>query len=132
MIFPNLAVKDLPRTVAFWSALGFSFNAQFSGETAACMIVNESASVMLLTEPFFKGFTTRQICDTSTHTEAFLALALESRDDVTKMVEAALANGGSPAQPPQDHGFMFQWSFYDLDGHHWEPFFMDPAHVQPA
>lgn len=132
MIFPNLAVRDLPRTKQFWTALGFTFNAQFTDEKAACMIVNDLASVMLLSEPFFKGFTTRQVCDTTTHTEAFMALSLDSRDEVRQMVEAALANGGTAAQPPQDHGFMFQWSFYDLDGHHWEPFYMDPSFVQPG
>ena len=132
MLFPNLAVKDLAHTKAFWSALGFTFNAQFTDDNAACMVVNEYTSVMLLAEPFFRGFTTRQICDTATHTEAFLALELDSRDEVKTMVEAALANGGTPAQPPRDHGFMFQWSFYDPDGHHWEPFYMNPAYVQPA
>lgn len=130
MLFPNLAVKNLAHTKAFWSALGFGFNPQFTDDNAACMVVNEHASVMLLAEPFFAGFTTRQICDTTTHTEAFLALSLDSREEVSQMVEAALANGGSPAQPPQDHGFMFQWSFYDPDGNHWEPFYMNPSHVQ--
>ncbi|WP_306522809.1 VOC family protein [Gemmatimonas sp.] len=132
MIFPNLAVKNLAHTKAFWSALGFHFNPQFTDDNAACMVVNDHASVMLLAEPFFKGFTTRQICDTATHTEAIVALLLDSREEVTQMVEAALANGGSPAQPLQDHGFMFQWSFYDPDGHHWEPFYMNPAHGQPV
>lgn len=130
MIFPNLAVKDLPRTKAFWRALGFSFNTQFTDDNAACMIVNDLACVMLLAEPFFKGFTSRQVCDTATHTEAFLALELDSRAEVETMVATALANGGTAAQPPKDHGFMFQWSFYDPDGHHWEPFFMDPSYVQ--
>lgn len=132
MIFPNLAVKDLPRTKAFWAALGFQFNAQFTDDNAACLIVNDLASVMLLTEPFFKGFTARQICDTATHTEAFLALSLDSREEVVTMVETAIANGGAAAQPPKDHGFMYQWSFYDPDGHHWEPFYMDPTFVQNA
>lgn len=132
MLFPNLPVQDLARSKAFWTALGFGFNAQFTDDNAACMVVNESTSVMLLSEPFFKGFTTRQICNTATHTEAFLALGLDSRAEVTAMVEAAIANGGSPAQPPQDHGFMYQWSFYDPDGHHWEPFYMNPDYVQPS
>jgi predicted lactoylglutathione lyase len=131
MIFPNLCVKDLPRSTAFWTALGFSFNAQFTNEQAACMIVNDLSSVMLLSEPFFRGFTSRQPCDTATHTEVFLAIELGSRDAVVAMVETALANGATQVQGPVDHGFMFQWSFYDLDGHHWEPFYMDPAYVQP-
>lgn len=132
MIFPNVSVKDLARSKAFWTSLGFSFNPQFTDDKAACMIVNELACVMLLTEPFFKGFTTRQIADTSTHTEAFLAISCDSREEVTRMVETALANGASPAQPAHDHGFMFQWSFYDPDGHHWEPFWMDAAYEQTA
>jgi uncharacterized protein len=132
MLFPNLAVKDLARTKAFFSALGFSFNAQFTDDNAACMVVNDLTSVMLLAEPFFKGFTSRAICDTATHTEAFLAISLDSREAVTQMVETALANGGRAAQPPKDHGFMYQGSFYDPDGHHWEPFWMDEAHVEPV
>lgn len=132
MLFPNLAVRDVKTSMDFFSALGFSFNPQFTDENAACMIVSDLACVMLLKRPFFEGFTDRQVCDTGTHTEAFLALSLDSREEVTRMVEAALAHGGSAAQPAKDHGFMFQWSFYDPDGHHWEPFWMNPGHVQPV
>ena len=131
MLFPNLPVKDLERTTAFFAALGFTFNPQFTDHNATCMIVNEHACVMLLKEEFFKGFTTRQLADTRTHVETYLAFSCDSREEVTRMVETALANGGSAAQPPQDHGFMFGWSFCDPDGHHWEPFWMDPAAVQP-
>lgn len=127
MLFPNLAVKDLDRTKAFWTALGFSFNAQFTDDKAAALVVNELASVMLLSEAFFAGFTDRARCETATHTETLLALSLESREEVVAMVETALAHGGSAARPAKDYGFMFQWSFYDPDGHHWEPFWMDPA-----
>lgn len=131
MLFPNLAVKDLERTKAFYAALGFTFNPQFTDDKAACLVVSDLACVMLLKEQFFQGFTTRQITDTRTHTEAMLAISCDSREEVTQMVETALANGGSAAQPPQDHGFMFGWSFYDPDGHHWEPFWMDPTGPQP-
>ncbi len=131
-LLPNLAVRDLERTKAFFAALGFAFNPQFTDGNAACLIMNEQAYVMLLQAPFFQGFTSRQLTDTSTHTEVLLAFSCESREEVTRMVELALANGGSAARPPQDHGFMYAWSFYDPDGHHWEPFWMDPAAVQPA
>ena len=125
-IYVNLAVRDLSKSMAFFSALGFEFNESFTDGNAACMIVSDEAFVMLLGEPFFQGFTTREICDTSTHTEALLAVSCESRAAVDEMVQTALASGGSPAMDPQDHGFMYGWSFYDLDGHHWEVMWMDP------
>ena len=132
MIFPNLAVRDLPRTKAFFSALGFSYNAQITDDNAACLVINDSASVMLLQEEFFKGFTTRPLCNPHTHTEVLLALSCESREEVDRMVHIALANGGSAAMPPQDLGFMYSWSFYDPEGHHWEVLWMNPEHVMPT
>lgn len=129
-IFVNLAVRDLQRTMGFFSKLGFEFNPQFTDERAACMIINDDAFVMLLTEPMFKTFTKKEICDTSTRTEGLFALSCESRADVDAMVNEAIANGGSHAMPPQDHGFMYGWSFYDVDGHHWEVLWMDPSHIQ--
>ena len=127
LIFPNVPVRDLQKSIAFFKALGFEFNSQFTDEKGACMIVSDKAMVMLLTEPFFKGFTKNAIADTATHTECFLAISCDSRDAVNAMVEAAVANGGRHAMPAQDHGFMYGWSFYDLDGHHWEPLWMDPS-----
>jgi predicted lactoylglutathione lyase len=91
------------------------------------MVVSDEGFVMLLTEPFFKQFTRREPCDTAKHTEALLALSCESRAEVDALVRKALAAGGTPAMEPQDHGFMYGWSFYDIDGHHWEVFWMDPA-----
>jgi len=91
------------------------------------MIVSDKAYVMLLSEPFFKGFTSNGVCDTATHTECFLAISCDSREAVDAMVNTAIASGGRNAMPPQDHGFMYGWSFYDLDGHHWEPLWMDPS-----
>jgi predicted lactoylglutathione lyase len=82
---------------------------------------------MLLSEPFFKTFTKRDVCDTTRQTEALIALSCESREEVDQMVKTALANGGRPAMDPQDHGFMYSSSFYDIDGHHWEVFWMDPS-----
>jgi len=130
-LFVNLPVRDLKRSIEFFTKLGFSFNAQFTDETATCMVLSEDAYVMLLTEKRYKDFTKRQICDTRTHTEGLFALSAGSRSEVDELVRAAVANGGSHAMDPQDHGFMYGWSFYDLDGHHWEVMWMDPSAIQP-
>jgi len=129
-IFVNLAVRDLKRSKEFFSKLGFEFNPQFTDDRAACMVLSEEGFVMLLTEQFFKTFTKKSVCDTATHSEALLALSCESRAEVEALVKKALANGGTHAMPPQDHGFMYAWSFYDPDGHHWEVLWMDPKHIQ--
>ena len=125
-IFVNLAVGDLARSKQFFTALGFAFDPQFTDHNAACMIVSEQAFVMLLTEPFFRTFTRREPCDTTRHTEGLFALTCGSREEVDEMVRTAVASGGAHAMVPQDHGFMYSWSFYDPDGHHWEAFWMDP------
>src|SRR3954466_8534497 len=130
-LFVNLPVKDLNRSVEFFTKLGFPFNPQFTDEKATCMIVNQDAYVMLLTEAFFKTFTKREICNTSTHTEGLFALSCSSRTEVDDVVNTAIAAGGKNAMEPQDHGFMYGRSFYDLDGHHWEVFWMDPQAVAP-
>lgn len=129
-IFVNVSVRDLQKSMEFFSALGFTFNAQFTDDKAACMIVSDKAYVMLLTESFFRGFMKKQPCDTSTSNEALLALSCESRAEVDQLVRQAIDAGGSHAMDPQDHGFMYAWSFYDLDGHHWEVLWMDPNAVQ--
>ena len=126
-IFVNLAVRDLKKPKTFFSTLGFEFNPKFTDENAACMIVNDDASVMLLTEPFFRTFTTREVCDTTKQTEGLFALSCESRAEVDEMVKRAVAAGGRHAANSQDHGFMYGSSFYDLDGHHWEVVWMDPS-----
>jgi uncharacterized protein len=125
-LFVNLAVRDLPRSVDFFTELGFTFNPNFTDETATCMIVSEEAFVMLLVANRFADFTKKQICDNSTHTEALLSISCESRAEVDALVAKAVAAGGKHAMEPQDHGFMYGWSFYDPDGHHWEVFWMDP------
>ena len=130
MLIPNLPVKDLDRSVAFFTGLGFTFDARFTDETATAMIVNEQATVMLLTESKFAEFTTRPLADPTQQTAAIMALSAESREDVDAMVTTAVAAGGSHVLDPQDHGFMYAWSFYDLDGHHWVPLWMDEAQVQ--
>lgn len=129
-IFVNVAVKDLKRSMEFFSELGFEFNRQFTDANAACMIIGPQAFVMLLAEPFFKTFTHRTPADPQKTTEALIAISADSRAEVQKLVSTALANGGTAAMPPQDHGFMYGHSFYDPDGHHWEVLWMDPAHVQ--
>ena len=130
-LFVNLSVKDLERAKAFFSKLGFTFNPQFTDEKAACMVVSEEAFVMLLTEPFFRGFTRREIADTSRHTEGLFALSCNSRSEVNDFVRIAVENGGAHAMDAQDHGFMYAWSFYDPDGHHWEVMWMDPKALEP-
>jgi predicted lactoylglutathione lyase len=129
-IFVNLPVRDLGRSMEFFRKLGFDFNPQFTDEKAGCMIVSEEAFVMLLSEAFFKTFTRNDVCDTSRSTEGLFALSCGSRAEVDEMVEKAVAAGGRHAMDPMDHGFMYGWSFYDLDGHHWELIWMDPAAVQ--
>jgi hypothetical protein len=128
-MFVNLAVRDLQRSMGFFATLGFGFNPQFTDEKAACMIVNDESFVMLLSEPFFRTFTKREPCDTTKQTESLLAFSCSSRSEVDELVKKAIGAGGMHAMDPMDHGFMYGWSFYDLDGHHWELFWMDPKAI---
>ncbi len=130
-IFVHLPVKDLDRSVAFFTALGFSFNPQFTDENATCMLVGENIFVMLLVEPYFATFTGKPVSDATRQTEVLVALALESREAVDGMVEKVVAAGGTVTQPARDLGFMYQQSFADLDGHQWEPFHMNPDALPP-
>src|SRR5688572_7695161 len=127
----NLPVKDLKRSMAFFEALGFRNNPQFTDETAACMVVSEEIYVMILTEPKFKDFTPKAIADATKTTEVLTALSRESRADVDDVVRKALANGGSKYREPQDYGFMYLNGFQDPDGHLWEVFWMDPKGMPP-
>ncbi len=129
-IFVNLPVKDLQKSVAFFTRLGFKFNPQFTDETATCMIVSDQSFVMLLTEPKFKDFTPKPICDARNSTEVLVALSADSRKQVDAMVGTALAAGGTTYADPKDYGFMYQHGFQDLDGHIWEVFHMDPSAMQ--
>ena len=126
-IYINLPIRDIKRSMEFFSRLGFEFNPKFSDDNAACMVISDKAFAMLLTESYFKGFTRKQLCDTSKSTEGLFALSCESRAEVDEVVKKAIAAGATHAMDPQDHGFMYGWSFYDLDGHHWEVMWMDPA-----
>lgn len=129
-LFVNIPVADLQRSITFFEALGFRFNTQFTDATATCMLVGEDAYFMLLTRDKFAGFSPRPAGDPQTHTTALFALSVDSRTDVDEMVRKAVAAGGAHAMDAQDHGFMYAWSFYDVDGHHWEVFWMDPAAVE--
>ncbi len=110
----------------FFTKRGFEFNPKFTDDKAVCMIISEEAFVMLLIEPFFKTFTKKEICDTTTRTGGLFALSCNSRAEVDEMVKKAIAAGGTRAMDPIDHGFMYGWSSYDLDGHHWKVLWMDP------
>lgn len=125
-IFINLPVADLPGTIAFFTALGFSFNPQWTDETATCMIVGNNIFVMLLKQDRFQTFTPKPVADAHQSTEVLLCLALDSRDEVDSMVRKAVAAGGSTYNEPQDHGFMYGHGFQDLDGHIWELVYMVP------
>ena len=126
-LFVNVPVGDLQRSIEFFEALGFTFNPHFTDATATCMLVGEDAYFMLLTRERFAGFSKRPVGDPRRETGALFALSVNSREEVDAMVEKAVAAGGAHAVDPQDHGFMYGWSFYDLDGHHWEVFWMDPS-----
>ncbi len=126
-IFVNLPVADLPRAMKFYGALGFVNDPKFSNETGACMVISETIYVMLLTHAKWRTFTTRPIPDSGS-SEVAMALNVEDRAEVDAMVDAGAANGGTAdVNPPEDHGFMFQRTIADPDGHIWEPFWMDAA-----
>ena len=131
-VFINLPVKDLEKSKAFFGQLGYSFNPQFTNENAACMVISDTIYSMLLTEPFFQGFTPKSIADAKTTKEVLICLSCESRTQVDEMIRKAVAAGGKAAPPePIDHGFMYYHGFEDLDGHNWEIMYMDSTHVQP-
>jgi predicted lactoylglutathione lyase len=128
-LFVNLPVGDLQRSITFFEALGFRFNRHFTDATGTCMLVGEDAYFMLLTRDRFAGFSGRPVGDPQVQTSALYALSVDSREAVDEMVRKAVAAGGAHAVDPQDHGFMYGWSFRDPDGHHFEVFWMDPAAI---
>lgn len=128
-IFVNLPVKDLNKTVKFFTAMGFTFNAQFTDENATCMIVSEDIFVMLLVEKYFQTFTKKPVADATKAAEVIISLSAESRQRVDELVDNALAAGGSISSDPQDMGWMYQRGFQDLDGHLWEIAFMDETAI---
>ena len=128
-IFVNLPVKDLDKSIDFFKRLGFSFNPQFTDETAASMVISDDIYAMLLTHKKFKEFTKKDIADATKTTEVLIALSMDSRAEVDSFVDKALAAGATKAREPADHGFMLERSFNDLDGHIWEIFHMDMSAV---
>jgi predicted lactoylglutathione lyase len=139
MIFVNLPVADVAKATAFYEALGFEKNPQFSNEQASSMVWSDSIYVMLLNHAFFSTFTPKKIADPRTTTTALYALSFDSRADVDAITEAAIAAGGREAHDPEDQGFMYSRAFEDLDGHGFGPFYMDMeaaatsmTHAEPA
>lgn len=129
-IFVNLPVRDLKATMAFFGKLGFTFNMQFTDDTAACMVIGDGNYAMLLTEKKFAQFTGKTIVDARTHVQCLLAVSFESRGRVDEILQAALSAGATEPNAPRDYGFMYQRSFDDLDGHTWEIFHMDESFVR--
>ena len=125
LIFVNLPVRDLDRSVAFYEAIGAEKNPQFSDETAACMVFSETIHVMLLTHAKFAQFTPKRIADARETSEVLIAISADSREGVDAIADKALATGGREARPVEDHGWMYCRPFEDPDGHIWEPMWMD-------
>jgi hypothetical protein len=124
-IFVNLPVKDLKKSVDFFTKVGFEFNVNFTDESATCMIIGENIYAMLLVEDRFQSFISKKISNAADTAEVIVALSVDSREQVDLIVQAALDAGAKPYNDPQDHGFMYGWSFQDLDDHLWEVSYMD-------
>lgn len=129
-IFVNLPVADLPKSKAFFEGLGFTFNPQYTDETAACMVISDTINAMLLTHEKFKTFTPKPICDARESTEVLVSLSCESRAQVDDYVRKAAATGGSVFRDSQDHGFMYEHAFQDPDGHIWEVLYLDASALE--
>jgi uncharacterized protein len=127
--FINLPVKDLARTTRFFNEVGFSFNQQFTNEDATCMIISDETYAMLVVEPFFKGFTQKEIADTSKSSEVIGGLSTESREQVDDLADKALEAGAQALGEPQDDGVMYMRGFRDLDGHQWSFIHMDMSAI---
>ncbi|MGL4397923.1 MAG: VOC family protein [Hyphomicrobium sp.] len=129
-IFVNLPVKNLDQSIAFFKAIGFSFDPKFTDNTAACMVISNDIYAMLLTYPKFKEFTKKPIADAHKTTEVLASLSMDSKAKVDEVLSAAIAGGAAEFREAMDFGFMYGRSFNDLDGHIWEIFWMDPDHIQ--
>jgi uncharacterized protein len=130
-IFLNLPVADLPKSTAFYQALGYALNPQFSGDTAACVVINKTTFVMLGTHAKFREFTPKAVCDTTQAVEVLINLSCESRQEVDDLVAKAVAAGGSTYDKAEDFGFMYTHSFVDPDGHGWGLFHMTAPPTNP-
>ncbi|WP_233833606.1 VOC family protein [Paraburkholderia sp. ZP32-5] len=126
-IYVNLAVDNVERSKAFFTALGFSVEPRFSNDQAVSLILGENIYAMLLVKDMFKGFTPKPLANAKESTEVLVCLSCDSRAEVDALVAKALAAGGSAPRPPQDHGFMYGHAFEDLDGHIWELAYMEPG-----
>ena len=124
-IFINLPVKDLNRSISFFTELGFSFNQQFTNDKGTCLIIGENINAMLLVEEFYATFTKKQICNAETTSEVLIAVSFETREKVDEIMEKAIKAGGTEYVETKDYGWMYQRTFLDIDGHHWEIFYMD-------
>src|ERR1700754_177252 len=124
-IFINLPVRDLDKSMGFFTGLGFSFNPQFTDEKAGCMVISDNIFAMLLTEAFFQTFTKKTVSDAKTATEVLIALDADSKEEVQQLIAKAESAGATIYSEAQDHGWMYQHSFADLDGHQWELIYMD-------
>lgn len=122
-IYINLPVANLPKSLDFFKALGFSQNSQMSNDAGGCIVISDAIYVMLSTHTLFRNFTPKNICDTNNEVEVLISLACESREEVDRLVAKALAAGGTTYDKPEDLGFMYSHSFVDLDGHGWGLFY---------
>ncbi len=129
MVFVNLPVHDLDRSMDFFSRLGFEFDRAFTDANASCMVLSDLACVMLLVRPFFAVFTSKLVADPAESTAAILALSADSREDVDVLVDGAIALGGEVCGAVRDEGYLYGRGFFDLDGHAWEVLWMDPRAV---
>lgn len=128
-IFLNLAVKDLNRAVSFFNELGFSIDPKFTNDKGACVVISENIYVMILVKEFYQTFTEKQICDSTTTSEVLISLSMESREKVDEIINKAVQAGGTDYQEAKDYGWMYQRTFLDLEGHHWEVFYMDESKI---
>lgn len=128
-VFINLHVKDLDKSKKFFQDLGFSLNLQFTDENASCVIVSETIYVMILREEFFRGFTEKEIADTSKTNEVIISFSAGSKSEVDEFMEKVLAAGGIEPKQAQDLEFMYNRTFLDPDGHCWEIFWFDESHL---
>ena len=132
MIFVNLPVADLGRSIAYYKAIGAEQNLQFTDETATMMVLSDAINVMLLTHDKFRQFTSKRIADAHETVQVLLALSCDSREGVDEITEKALAAGGRETREKEDHGWMYGRAFEDPDGHTWEPMWMDVAAATQA
>jgi predicted lactoylglutathione lyase len=132
-IFANLPVKDLKASMAFFASLGWKNNPQFTDETAACIVISDTVYAMLLTHEKFESYSHgKKVADTAKTQEVLISLSVDSKEDVHRLVDAAVKAGATEPEPMQDYGFMISRSFHDLDGHAWSILHMDPTYVLPA